>query len=148
MLAGKAADAFGRKKTLIGSAVLFAVSAVGAGWSHTFVEFSFYRILGGLAIGSASGVVPIYIAETAPTCLRGRFVSFYQIGHRDRHLRRLLLQLLPPCNRRQRLALDAHGRRRARCRCSWGSSSSFPRRRAWLAKKGDDDAAHGRAYTR
>ena len=78
--AGKLADTLGRKKVLIATAVLFAVSAVGAGWSHTLLEFSFYRILGGLAIGAASGVAPIYIAETAPTRLRGRFVSFYQLA--------------------------------------------------------------------
>jgi MFS transporter, SP family, arabinose:H+ symporter len=79
-LAGKLADQFGRKRVLIGTAVLFAVSAVGAGWAGTFVAFSFYRILGGLAIGAASGVAPIYIAETAPTRWRGRFVSFYQLA--------------------------------------------------------------------
>ena len=78
--AGKLADVFGRKKVLIGTAVLFAASAVGAGWSDSLGRFSFYRILGGLAIGAASGVAPIYIAETAPTRLRGRFVSFYQLA--------------------------------------------------------------------
>jgi SP family arabinose:H+ symporter-like MFS transporter len=78
--AGKLADVLGRKKVLIGTAVLFAVSALGAGWATTFAEFSFYRILGGLAIGAASGVAPIYIAEVAPTRLRGRFVSFYQLA--------------------------------------------------------------------
>ena len=64
--AGKLADAFGRKKVLIGTAILFGISAVGAGWSHSLAAFSFYRILGGLAMGAASGVAPIYIAETAP----------------------------------------------------------------------------------
>lgn len=79
-LAGMLADRFGRKKVLLGTAVLFSVSAVGAGWAGAFGEFIFYRILGGLAIGAASGVAPIYIAETAPTRLRGRFVSFYQLA--------------------------------------------------------------------
>ncbi len=78
--AGKLADQMGRKKVLIGTAVFFAVSAVGAGWAHTFSEFVFYRIVGGLAIGAAAGVAPIYIAETAPARLRGRFVSFYQLA--------------------------------------------------------------------
>ncbi|MCX6865871.1 MAG: sugar porter family MFS transporter [Verrucomicrobia bacterium] len=78
--AGKLADVLGRKKVLLGTAVLFAVSAVGAGWAGSFTAFSFYRILGGLAIGAASGVAPIYIAEVAPTRLRGRFVSFYQLA--------------------------------------------------------------------
>ena len=78
--AGKLADQFGRKKVLLATAVLFAISAVGAGWAGSFNVFILYRLLGGLAIGAASGVAPIYIAETAPTRLRGRFVSFYQLA--------------------------------------------------------------------
>jgi SP family arabinose:H+ symporter-like MFS transporter len=78
--AGKLADRFGRKKVLLGTAVLFAVSAVGAGWARSLPAFSFYRIVAGLAIGAASGVAPIYIAEIAPTRLRGRFVSLYQLA--------------------------------------------------------------------
>jgi len=78
--AGKLADVFGRKKVLIGTAVLFSISAVGAGWAQSFNAFILYRFLGGLAIGAASGVAPIYVAESAPTRLRGRFVSFYQLA--------------------------------------------------------------------
>ena len=78
--AGKLADAFGRKRVLFGTGVLFAISAVGAGWARSFDGFIFYRLLGGLAIGAASGVAPIYVAETAPTRYRGRFVSFYQMA--------------------------------------------------------------------
>ena len=78
--AGKLADVYGRKRVLLGTAVLFAVSAVGAGWAHSFNAFIIYRLLGGLAIGAASGVAPIYVAETAPTRYRGRFVSFYQMA--------------------------------------------------------------------
>jgi MFS family permease len=78
--AGKLADQFGRKSILFATAVLFAISAIGTGWTTSFNGFIFYRMLGGLAIGAASGVAPIYIAETAPTRLRGRFVSFYQLA--------------------------------------------------------------------
>lgn len=78
--AGKLADVFGRKKVLLGTALLFAVSALGAGWAQSFNSFICYRLLGGLAIGAASGVAPIYVAETAPTRYRGRFVSFYQLA--------------------------------------------------------------------
>ena len=78
--AGKLADVFGRKKVLLGTAILFSVSAVGAGWAGSYYTFIFYRLLGGLAIGAASGVAPIYVAETAPTRFRGRFVSFYQLA--------------------------------------------------------------------
>lgn len=79
-VAGKAADSFGRRKVLLATALLFSVSAVGAGWAHSFGIFVLYRMLGGLAIGAASGVAPIYVAETAPTRFRGRFVSFYQLS--------------------------------------------------------------------
>jgi SP family arabinose:H+ symporter-like MFS transporter len=78
--AGKLADVFGRKKVLLGTAMLFAISAIGAGWASSFYHFILYRLLGGLAIGAASGVAPIYVAETAPTRFRGRFVSFYQLA--------------------------------------------------------------------
>jgi MFS transporter, SP family, arabinose:H+ symporter len=78
--AGRLADALGRKTVLIGTAVLFAVSAVGAGWAMSFRGFIFFRLLGGLGIGAASGVAPLYVAETAPTRFRGRFVSFYQLA--------------------------------------------------------------------
>lgn len=78
--AGKLSDVYGRKKVLMGTAVLFAVSAVGSGWAGTFTAFCVYRILGGLAIGAASGVAPVYVAETTPSRLRGRFVSFYQLA--------------------------------------------------------------------
>ena len=78
--AGKLADALGREKVLIGTAVLFAVSAVGAGWAGSFNCFIFFRLVGGLAIGAASGVAPIYVAETAPSRFRGRLVSFYQLA--------------------------------------------------------------------
>ena len=78
--AGKLADAFGRKTVLIATAVLFATSAVGAGWASTFNGFVSFRLMGGLAIGAASGTAPVYVAETAPTRFRGRFVSFYQLA--------------------------------------------------------------------
>ncbi len=78
--AGKLADVFGRKKVLVVTAVLFALSAVGAGWAGSFNAFILCRLLGGLAIGAASGVAPVYVAETAPTRFRGRFVSFYQLA--------------------------------------------------------------------
>ena len=139
--AGKLADALGRKKVLIGTAVLFAVSAVGAGWSHTLVEFSFYRILGGLAIGAASGVAPIYIAETAPTRLRGRFVSFYQLA--------IVIGVSAAYYSNYFLAL-ATGEKAWRWMLTAGVVPAalflgllflVPETPRWLAKKGDHDAA-------
>jgi MFS transporter, SP family, xylose:H+ symportor len=80
LIAGPAADKFGRKKLLVLSAVLFAVSSVFTGWAYTFSAFIFWRIAGGLAIGLASNVSPMYIAEISPAEWRGRLVSLNQLA--------------------------------------------------------------------
>jgi MFS transporter, SP family, xylose:H+ symportor len=80
LLAGPAADKFGRKKLLVLSALLFAVSSVFTGWAHTFGAFIFCRIGGGVAIGLASNVSPMYIAEISPAQWRGRLVSLNQLA--------------------------------------------------------------------
>jgi sugar porter (SP) family MFS transporter len=77
--AGAASDRFGRKKLLIAAAALFAISSVLTGWSHTFVEFVVWRIAGGVAIGIASNVSPVYIAEVSPAEWRGRMVALNQL---------------------------------------------------------------------
>jgi sugar porter (SP) family MFS transporter len=79
LFAGAAADRFGRKKLLIASAVLFAVSSLLTGWSSTFTAFVIWRITGGVAIGIASNVSPVYIAEVSPAPWRGRLVSMNQM---------------------------------------------------------------------
>lgn len=79
LCAGAGADRFGRKKLLIVSAVLFAVSSVLTGWASTFTAFVVWRISGGVAIGIASNVSPIYIAEVSPAPWRGRLVSMNQL---------------------------------------------------------------------
>ncbi|MGA3096527.1 MAG: sugar porter family MFS transporter [Bryobacteraceae bacterium] len=80
MLAGAAADRFGRKKLLIASAAIFAVSSVLTGWASTFPAFVVWRIAGGVAIGIASNVSPVYIAEVSPAPWRGRLVSMNQLA--------------------------------------------------------------------
>jgi sugar porter (SP) family MFS transporter len=80
MLAGAAADRFGRKKLLIASAAIFAVSSVLTGWAPTFALFVVWRIAGGVAIGVASNVSPVYIAEVSPAPWRGRLVSMNQLA--------------------------------------------------------------------
>jgi sugar porter (SP) family MFS transporter len=80
LLAGPCSDKLGRKRVLILSAVLFAVSSVFTGWAHTFPEFILWRITGGVAIGLASNVSPTYIAEISPTAWRGRLVSVNQLA--------------------------------------------------------------------
>lgn len=77
--AGGASDRFGRKKLLIASGAIFAVSSILTGWAHTFTEFVSWRIAGGIAIGIASNVSPIYIAEVSPAPWRGRMVALNQL---------------------------------------------------------------------
>ena len=79
IVSGAAADSLGRKKLLIFSAILFAVSSVLTGWAQTFSWFVVWRICGGMAIGVASNVSPVYIAEVSPAPWRGRMVSLNQL---------------------------------------------------------------------
>lgn len=77
--AGSLADKFGRKTILIITAVTFIISAWGSGISASSAQFVFYRILGGLAVGSASILAPAYISEIAPPHIRGRLASLQQL---------------------------------------------------------------------
>lgn len=78
--AGPLSDRFGRKKALIVSAVLFFISAVGTALPRTLTTFILYRILGGLGVGAASMISPMYIAEISPARIRGRMVSINQFA--------------------------------------------------------------------
>ena len=80
MAAGWLSDKFGRKQVLLGTAVLFAVSAVGAAMPENLTQFTIFRFIGGLGIGAASMVSPLYITELAPARIRGRLVSYYQLA--------------------------------------------------------------------
>ncbi len=77
---GSLSDRFGRKRLLTLAALAFAVSSVGTGMAFDFRAFVAWRILGGYAIGLASGVSPMYIAEISPAHLRGRLVSLNQVA--------------------------------------------------------------------
>lgn len=79
-VAGRAADAFGRRFILIISSLFFLVSAWGSGIAHSSPEFIVYRLLGGLAVGAASVLAPAYISEIAPPRIRGRLSSIQQIA--------------------------------------------------------------------
>ena len=79
MVAGAAADRFGRKPLLTTAAVLFTVSAVGTGAFNDFWWFNMARFVGGVGIGVASALSPMYIAEVSPTAIRGRMVSLNQM---------------------------------------------------------------------
>lgn len=78
-LSGMLSDRFGRKKLLILSGLLFTVSAIGTGLALNFTTFNAFRIIGGLGIGLASNLSPMYIAEISPAKMRGRFVSINQL---------------------------------------------------------------------
>ena len=79
VLSGFAADRYGRKIPLIFAAALFSFSALGTGYADNFTLFIIYRLIGGLGIGLASTLSPMYIAEIAPAKYRGQFVAINQL---------------------------------------------------------------------
>lgn len=79
VISGVMADKLGRKTPLIIAAVLFTASALGTGYADSFTPFICYRVLGGIGIGLASTLSPMYIAEIAPAHKRGQFVSINQL---------------------------------------------------------------------
>jgi len=80
MASGYLSDKLGRKKVLIFSAILFAVSSIGTALPQDLTFFVVFRIIGGLGIGIASMISPMYITECAPAAIRGRLVSINQLG--------------------------------------------------------------------
>lgn len=76
---GTLSDKYGRKLPLIITAILFTISALGTALASDFNLFIVFRVLGGIGIGIASGLSPVYIAEISPTEQRGRFVSVNQL---------------------------------------------------------------------
>ncbi len=79
VISGSLSDRFGRKKLLILAAGLFVAASLGTGAAGSFGEFVIFRILGGIGIGLASNLSPVYIAEITPGNVRGRFVSINQL---------------------------------------------------------------------
>ena len=79
-IAGRVTDIYGRKTILIAVAVLFAVTCIGTGLAPNFDLFVIARLLGGLAVGAASIISPMYISEIAPFKIRGKLVSVYQLS--------------------------------------------------------------------
>ena len=92
MISGLLSNHWGRKKTLIFASLLFFVSALGSGYPEAFfftkgeptisllLTFNFYRVIGGIGVGLASAVSPMYISEISPASIRGRLVSFNQFA--------------------------------------------------------------------
>jgi len=79
-VAGTVADYLGKKKGLALCALCFALSSVGMLFAANLHQFVFWRLIGGVGIGAASVISPNYIAEIAPTRVRGRCVTLYQLG--------------------------------------------------------------------
>ena len=79
MVAGSAADKWGRKPLLMLAAVLFTASAIATGLFDDFTLFNIARFVGGVGIGVASALSPMYIAEVSPAEIRGRMVSLNQM---------------------------------------------------------------------
>lgn len=80
ILAGPLSDKFGRKKVLIITSLLFTISALWSATATTYLSFVIARIIGGIGIGGAILIAPIYIAEIAPPKLRGSLVSLNQLN--------------------------------------------------------------------
>lgn len=80
IISGMISDRFGRKRLLILAGALFTLSAIGTGLAWNFFWFNVFRIIGGVGIGLASNLSPMYIAELSPAKLRGQFVSVNQLA--------------------------------------------------------------------
>ncbi len=79
LVTGYLSDKVGRKRLLVFAGFLFAASSVLTGWANVFSHFIYWRMAGGVAIGMASNLSPLYIAEVAPAHLRGRLVTLNQL---------------------------------------------------------------------
>lgn len=77
---GRPADTFGRRGILFALAILYFLSALGCAFAWNWGSFVLFRFLGGLAVGGASVVSPMYIAEISPACYRGRLVAITQLN--------------------------------------------------------------------
>ena len=80
VIAGRLTDLWGRRRILLAVAILFALTTIATGTAPSFPTFILARFLGGLAVGGASIVSPMYVAEIAPATLRGRMCASYQLS--------------------------------------------------------------------
>ena len=80
MVVAKPTDVFGRRGVLFGLAAMFMVVSIGCAFAWNLWSFILFRFLGGIAVGSASVVAPVYIAELSPAAYRGRLVTITQLN--------------------------------------------------------------------
>lgn len=79
-ISGELSDRLGRKKPLLLAALLFLLSALGCALLSSLSGIIAARVIGGIGIGLASNVVPLYISEIAPARIRGRLITYYQLA--------------------------------------------------------------------
>ena len=77
---GVPGDKYGRREMLKLAAILFAISAIGTAWANDINTFIAFRLIGGLAVGAASVLSPMYISEIAPPRFRGRLIITFQLS--------------------------------------------------------------------
>jgi hypothetical protein len=129
--AGWLSDRFGRRRVLMISGLLFAVSAIGAAIPRTLAEFAAARLAGGLAVGAASVLAPLYIAEVAPAKKPRQAGGAEPDDHRHRNSAFVPGELAAGLQRAKRMALDVRVRRRAGWRSSSRCSSCRKARAGW-----------------
>ena len=80
LIGGFPSEAFGRKTTLIGVAILYLVSAIGSALAPEVYSLMFFRFIGGLAVGASSVTAPMYISEISPANKRGQLTALFQLN--------------------------------------------------------------------
>ena len=80
IFAGHFSDRFGRKRVMIVTALLFAISAIASALPNNITQFVIARFVGGVGVGAASILSPLYISEIAPARIRGKLVTLYQLA--------------------------------------------------------------------
>jgi sugar porter (SP) family MFS transporter len=156
LLAGALSDRFGRKRLLIVAALLFATTSIGNAVAGSFTIFIAWRILGGVAIGLASNLSPMYIAEIAPAQIRGKLVAINQLTVvigilLAQYINWFLVRNLPPDATDDFIRTSWFGQQGWRWMFGLTAAPSFlfffgmlvvPESPRWLAKKGKLERAH------
>jgi sugar porter (SP) family MFS transporter len=155
IFAGYFTDKYGRKISLLFSAFLFVITSIGTGAFNSFTLFMLFRILGGVGIGIASNVSPVYIAEISPAHMRGKLVAVNQlaiaIGVLGAQLINMLIAEPVPMGATDEMIFNSwngqEGWRWMFWACSVPAAFFFllmllvPESPRWLAKAGKKDAA-------